>query len=664
MNEQEKILYEFGPFRLETVEQRLTREGVPIPLARKTYEVLLILVRNSGSIVDKNRLLQEIWPDTFVEEGSLTVNVSILRKALGEEKEGPKYIETVPRVGYRFVGEVKVTDEKTVAPTKDAERTQETDRDAIVKSETAQIHLSHGGHSREAADLATDGAVLGGAHSKLISRLRKRPYAVTLFCIAVIVIGIATLIYLRRPARELNSIAVVPLANESPDENTEYLSDGITENIINKLSQLPKLKVISRATMFRYKGSALDPLRVGHELNVSAVLTGRIMKQGDDVSIEVELLDVASGRQLWKERFNRKFADLISTQTDVANRISESLMPKLTAEERSKLSKNYSDNSEAYLLYLRGRYLWNQRTVEGVERGIEYFNQALIKDPNYAPAYAGLADSYNLLPMMSRLSPHEAMPKGREAALKALEIDETFAEAHTSLAFNKLFYDFDREGAEKEFNRAIELQPNYAPAHQWFSLLLAYTGRDERALIEIGRAQELDPLSIPVNSNMGIIYFFSHHYDNAKRQFQQTLELAPVNPTLHWWLASVDAASGNYIEALAEFKEADPLANQNESEIVKTSEADSEAKSRYKDYWQHKLAFALKTSKDSYISPAYIAQCYVRLEDNDQALSWLEKAYDERDSLLLDINVNPIYEKLQVEPRFKHLLQLMSLSGQ
>ena len=323
-----------------------------------------------------------------------------------------------------------------------------------------------------------------------------------------------------------DSLAILPLSNESGDADLDYVSDGVTETLINTMSQLPQLRVIARTTAFRYKRQNLDPQRAGRELNVRRVLTGRVIRQGDSLSVQVDLINVGDGLELWGGRYNEKISNMLALPEKISGRISETLQLKLTGAEKKGLTKHYTENTDAYRLYLLGRYNWNKRTEEAIRKSIEYFQQAIESDPSYALAYAGLADSYAVLPSYSSTSSSEANLKARAAAVKALEIDETLSEAHATLATIS-DAEWNWSDAEKRFKRAIELKPGYATAHNWFSGYLAEMGRVDEALMESRRAYELDPLSLSVNLALGANLYIHGDYDQSVEQFRKTLELDP-----------------------------------------------------------------------------------------------------------------------------------------
>ncbi len=464
---------------------------------------------------------------------------------------------------------------------------------------------------------------------------------------------------LRGRGQTIDSVAVLPFVNVSADPNTEYLSDGITESIINNLSQLPRLRVMARSTIFRYKGREDDPQKIGRDLGVGAVLVGRIQPRGDLLTVQTELVDVANGSQLWGEQYNRKLSDLLAVQEDISREISGRLRLRLTGEEKTRVAKRPTENIEAYQLYLKGRYYWNKRTEEGFHKAIEYFSEATEKDRNYGLAHAGLADSYILLGEYGLLPAKEAFAKAREAATKALELDDTLGEAHNALATVKADYDWDWPGAEREFRRATELNPGYATAHQWYGELLSELGRNEEALAEIKQAQQLDPLSLIINTVSGAILQRAGRVDLAIEQLRKTLEIDPNFAQAHWDLGDAYVRKGAFAEAIAEFQRAITLS----PNITWYKGALGHAYARAgKSAEARKLLDELKEhSRRSYVSWWDFAAIYAGLGEKDQALASLEKAYEQRDNRMVELRVDPLLDPLRSDPRFADLLRRIGL---
>jgi eukaryotic-like serine/threonine-protein kinase len=457
------------------------------------------------------------------------------------------------------------------------------------------------------------------------------------------------------------SLAVLPFVNLSGDPEMEYLSDGITDTLINSLSQLRKLRVVPRSLTFRYKGREVEPQRVGSDLNARVVLTGRVMQRGDTLLIGTELMDVVKLSQLWGAQYNRKMADIFALQEEIAREISEKLRLQLTGEEKKRLTKRATGNKEAYQGYLKGRYWWNKRTEEGLNKGIEYFQQAIARDPSYALAYSGLADSYTNAAIFGFVPPKEVFPKAKVATLKALEIDDTLAEAHTSLACIKSSYDWDWSGAEAEFQRAIALNPSYADAHHFYCVTLRRTGRFDQAIEEGKRAVELDPLSLPSNTILGITFHMARQYDQAIEQLRKTSELDPNYIPTHCTLGAAYVQASMYKEGIAEFEKALVISPGNTLLISGLGYA--YAVTGRKAEAQRVLDQLNEISKQKYVPALYSAGIHVGLGEKDKAFEWLEKSYADR-SIGVGLEapkVDPIWDPLRSDPRFADLLRRMNL---
>ncbi len=472
MSRPSKHLHEFGPFRLNAKERLLLNEGEIVPLTPKAFDMLLALVENSGHLLEKNELMQRLWPDSFVEEGSLAQNISLLRKALGES-ESQKFIETVPRRGYRFVASVRE---------------------------------------------------LGGDADQIRDRTIK-------------------------------SMAVLPFKSLGVDDGDEYLGIGIAETLTTRLSSQKLLTVRPTSAVLKYASPEKDTVVAGRELAVDSVLEGSIRRLGKRIRVTARLVSVPDDSVLWADKFDENFTDIFKVEDSISAKVAEALALKLSGEERKRLTKRYTDDAEAYQLYLKGRYFWNKRTEGGFNQGIAQFKQAVEKDSNYALAYAGLADSYIGLTFYNFTAPNETMPKAKEAAMKALAIDNSLAEAHTSLAHVLMNYDWNWFEAEKEFKLSIELNPDYATAHQWYAIhYLTAMGRPEEALQEMKRALELEPTSLIMNTFMGATFYFAGRYDEAIEQCRRTIEMDPNFAVAHWHLGLAFEQKSMFEQAVAEFQ--------------------------------------------------------------------------------------------------------------
>jgi eukaryotic-like serine/threonine-protein kinase len=538
------------------------------------------------------------------------------------------------------------------------------DASAEMSGVTLDLRRSTAGSSQQIGPLTATGETPAtiSAHAAPSSaeyivtgiKQHKRAAIVALLVLAVVTVGLILLLRPRSSGAAIQSIAVLPFENQSEDTDTEYLCDGVTESIINSLAQLPNVRVIARSSVFRYKGQKIDPLRAGQELGVQAVLTGRLVQRGDSLTISTELLDVRENKQLWGEQYNEKVADILSMQRAIAGQISNHLRLKLSGSDQNRVTKGYTEDAGAYQLYLKGRFLWNKRTNESLEKSIEYFNQAIEKDPSYALAYAGLADSWYSRGWYRHVEPKDAYEKARAAANRALELDPRLAEGHAILAAIKTVYDWDWQGAEREFKLAIELNPNYATAHQRYSLFLPALGRFDEAIAEARKARDVDPLALPVNENLGDVLYLARRYDEAIEQLRKTLELDPNYGVAHSTLSKVYEAQGRYEESLEErLKGSTP---ETVAQLRKVFAA-----SGMKGVWKNRLNVLLERSKTAYVSPADIALFYTRLNDRDQAFAWLEKAMAERSINFNYLVADPRFDNLRGDRRLADLLRRVGL---
>ena len=497
----------------------------------------------------------------------------------------------------------------------------------------------------------------------LVNEIKRHKLAalVALLVVAAVATGIGLYLHARNTEVAIESIAVLPFVNQNNDPNTEYLSDGLTESIINSLTQLPNLKVIARSSAFHYKGKEADPFAAGKELGVRAVLTGRLLQRGDNLLVSAELVDVRDNKQLWGDHYNRKLVDILTLQDEIARQISENLRLRLGGEEQKLLTKRYTENTEAYQLYLKGRYFLNRKTEADVKRAIDYFQQALAKDPNDALAYAGLSDSYSsfIFPL-GVAAPREAMPKAKEAALHALAIDNALGEAHASLAYVTFFYDWDWPAAEREFKRAIELNPNNADAHHWYSHYLMGQGRIEESLTQSKRALELSPFDILLNIHLGWHYLYARQYDQALDQIEKTVEMDKNFAQTYPWLGLILEQKGRYAEAIAAFQKAIKLFPGGSS-IAEAELAHTYAVSGNREEAQKIIAELQELAKSKYVSSFQIAAIYAGLREKDQAFAWLEKAHEERSDGLVNLKAEQRFDSLRSDSRFADLMRRVGL---
>jgi eukaryotic-like serine/threonine-protein kinase len=497
----------------------------------------------------------------------------------------------------------------------------------------------------------------------LLGAVKHHKLAVMAWAMALVVVVAVGVYFVNRDhnVEAIDSLAVLPFVNASGDSEIEYLSDGISDSIINSLSRLPNMKVISLNAVMRYKGRQPDPQEVARELNVRAVLMGRLVQRGDDLAISAELVDVRDNRRLWGEQYNRKLSDILVVQKDIAREIAEKLRLRLSGEDQKRLTERYTDNPEAYQLYLKGRYFWNKRTEDGFNRGIAQFKQAVEKDSNYALAHSGLADSYIGLTFYNFAAPNETMPKAKEAAVNALAIDNSLAEAHASLAHILLNYDWNWSEAEKHFKRSMELNPDYATGRQWYAVhYLTAKGRWEEALQEMRRVLELEPTSLVMNTFMGATLYFAGRYDEAIEQCRKTIEMDPTFAVAHWHLGLVYEQKGMFDEAVAEFNKAVTLSG--DSPLMKAALGHAYAKSNRKREAKIILDELKELAGHRYVSSYEVAAIYVALGDNEQAFRLLERASSEHSFHLVYLNVWPQFSVVRLDPRFQSLVQRVGLA--
>jgi TolB-like protein/DNA-binding winged helix-turn-helix (wHTH) protein/tetratricopeptide (TPR) repeat protein len=617
--------YEFGPFRLDPAERKLLRGNEIVALNPKAFDTLVLLVLNSGHLLEKDEFLRLLWPDTFVEEGSLSNNIFLLRKALGED---PGFIETVPRRGYRFIGAVR---QFPGAATTHLENRPEVDAPGIA---SLPARVRRPWRSRVALGIAAVGllaSLAAGWFYKFAAR-----------------------------GETIDSLAVLPFVNANADPNTEYLSDGITDSLINSLSQLPNLRVMSRDSTFRYKGKETDPQTVGRELGVRAIFKGRVTQRGDTLNIGAELIDARDSSHIWGQQYDRKLVDMVVLREEIAREMASALRLRLTGAEEKRLTRTYTANPEAYQDYLKGRYWWNKTTEEGFDKGIEYFQQAIAKDPTYALAYSGLADCYSSLAESGLVPSKEGYLKAKDAALKGLELDDTLAEAHSSLALIKSSYDWDWSGADKEIRRAIELNPSYADAHRLHAEVLWQTGRINEAIAETKLTLELDPLSLDNNDTLGLEFFLARQYDQAIEQESRVLELDPNFIEAYYFRGVAYLKKSMYKEGMTDFQRAvkispgDTLALTGLGYGYAVTGRGAEA--------QKVLDKFNELSKEKYISAVFMAKIYAGLREKEKAFEWLEKAYEDRSIISVGyIKTNPMFDPLRSDPRFADLLRRTNL---
>ena len=615
-----------GEFELDRGAYELRRAGQPLRLARIPMELLLLLLQQPGQLVTREQIAEKVWgKDVFLDvDNGINAVVRRIRQVLEDDSEQPRFIQTVVGRGYRFIATIE---EAVPSPT-------------FLPAAAAQAPESF----LEPEKIQPSGVTIPSRSRRMI--------AVSTVALVFVIVALIAGRWFARSRGHIESIAVLPFVNTSGDPEIEYLSDGITEGIINGLSQLPRMQVLARSTVFHYKGHDADPQRVGRDLAVRAVLAGTLARHGEDVRVQAELIDVSNGSELWGEQYNRKLSDIAAVQQEVVRDISDKLKLRLSGEDRDRLRRRTSESWEAYDLYLRGRYHWNKFSDESLEKAIGYFQQAIDKDPNYALAYAGLADAYHEL--SSFYPPREVMPKAKAAAMKALELDDSVAEAHAALGWVNWKFDWDWIGAEKEFQRSIELSPNYAIGHGMYALYLDSMSRGDEGMAQHKRARELDPLSLVINANLGEALCDSHLYDEAIEQYRKTLEIEANFAPVHEDLGEAYERKGMYREAVAEWQKS-LIAGGNSGIAATFGQAYS--KLGYKGALQTWLDQLTSPSSRAYVSPFFIATLYARLGESDRGLEWLAKAYLQRDGDLVFLKVEPALDDLRSDPRYAELVR-------
>lgn len=635
MSEQEKYSYCFGPFRLDVRERLLLRDDEPVTLPPKAFETLVALVENSGHLLTKEDLMKRLWPDTFVEEANLANNISLLRKVLEDDRQMFKYIETVPKRGYRFVASVERLTEQSenLTPNVEAVRPESPDTD--------QPAFSYGARNRLLFALVGLLVVAAGiGYYFLRWRAAARIPAA--------------------PSSLVRSIAVLPFKPLVETSRDEVLELGLADSLITRLSNIRQINVRPMGAISRYASVEYDSVRVGREQQVDAVLDGHIQKAGDKIRVSVRLVRVADDVTLWATQFDERYLDIFAAQDAISQRVAEVLILKLSEAEREALAKHYTENLEAYLLYLKGRYFWSKFTEEGLQKSIEYYNQALEKDPNYALAYIGLASSHVVLGVNYR-PPKEVMPKARAYVLKALERDKSISEAYGVQGGIKYFFEWDWAGAEKEFKRAIELgSSDLATTHELYGYLLWATGRLDEGITEMRRAQELDPLSLFINEDLGVAYYYSRKFDEAAQQQGKTLELDQNYFFAYVRRGQAYLQKGMYTEAIKDLNKARTLSGNWPGAVAELACA-------YALAGQKTKARALLNELNAraareYIDPYLIALVHTCLGEKDAAFEWLGKAYEARSPWIAWLKVEPKFDVLRSDPRFDSLLRQLGLA--
>jgi TolB-like protein/DNA-binding winged helix-turn-helix (wHTH) protein/Flp pilus assembly protein TadD len=606
-------VYAFGAFRLDAALRRLERDGHGIPLSPKAFDILVALVERRHRVVEKAELMQLVWPASFVEEANLSQTIFVLRKTLGEQPDGRPFIETVPRRGYRFAADVGVS-EQAVRPS------------PPVASEPPSPTFRWGRLILTAAALA-----------------------------AIIAVGLVAWRGATTAAPSIRSIAVLPLTNLSGQSSEDYFADGLTEALIADLAQVGSLRVVSRTSTLAYRKTAKPSAAVGRELGVDGFIEGSVVRAGERVRVTVQLIHAASDRNLWARNYERRLADVLDLQREIARTVADEISAALTPIERRRLERTAPADPRAHDAYLRGRFEFNKRTREGFLAAIRHFEEAIAVDAKLAAAYSGLADCYTLLAGFLHIAPRQAIPRAEAAAVKALQIDPDLPDAHVSLGYIRLRYDYDWPRAEAEFRRAIALNPNSELAHHWYALSLAWVGRFEDARAEIGRAGLVDPLSRAVLTSAGLVHYIARDYERAVAEFDRVLSMDPVNVVAFRRRGWAYQMLGRHESAIASFERAHQLSG---GDIIETAALGRGYAMGGRRADALRFVDDLRTRDPGGDLTAYsLAEIHAALGDGPAALSWLERAYETRSIWFVWIRNEPVFDRLRSDPRFTTLVQ-------
>jgi len=633
----------FGTYEVSLDSGEVRKAGLRIRVQQQPMKLLEILLERPGEVVTREELRNRVWPDESFGDFDQALNIAIgkLRSALGDSAENPRFIETLPKRGYRFIADVSVVDANG--------RTR--------KPESARDGLLGSLKKPEPADKGS-----GVVDITQRSLLPKSGIVVALTLVLILTI---LSIWLFRPRGHtptgIRSLAVLPLDNLSGDASQNYFADGMTDELITDLAQISALRVISRTSVMVYKGARKPLPQIARELNVDAVVEGTVLRSGDQVRITAQLIDASTDKHLWSQSYEGELRDTLALQNRVASAIADQIRINLTPQEQAALKDVKVVNPEAYESYLKGRYFWNKRTADGLKVALAYFNQAIEEDPKYAQAYSGLADTYALLGdwQYAVMTPKDALPKAKAAAIKALELDGALGEAHNSLAFLLDGFDWDFKAGGSEFLRAIELNPGYATAHHWYAWHLALLGRYDEAIEEMRKAENLDPLSLIINADLAELLVLAHSYDESIQQSRKTIEMDPNFALAHNQLAQAYLQKHMYDEAVAELLKAVQLSAGSPTCIANLARAYAASSKRSEAV---KLLGDLKRrSNPTYSNASEIAMVYASLGDTDQAMNWLEKGYDERFNP--GVLLRPGFDPLRSDSRFQNLIRRIGLPG-
>lgn len=633
-----QIIYLFEDFQLDSSRKLLTRlpDGEVVSLTHKAFEVLLLLVENSGKLVTKDELMDNVWRDSFVEEANLTQTISVLRKTLSENPNQHRFIVTETGKGYRFVAPVRKlfedeprieAESKQKIPTKAPEKSN-----ANKKSDFPNFYL----------------------------------FGFITFLTILLLIGFyyfwsesETQFPQTKSANKVEAIAVLPFKSIDSENEDKLLGIGMADAVITKLSQTKSITVRQTSSVIRYADTTPEAIKVGREINVDAILDGNIQKADGRIRVSVHLYRVEDGSLLWAESFDEWEMNIFALQDSISEKVANSLSLELTSEERENLTRRYTENIEAFQLFNKGRFFWNHRNSEDLRKSIEFYQQAIEKDENYALAYAGLAETYVILHIFSPYLEKEAFPKAKQAAEKALSLDENLAEAHTALALYKEQYEYDWDGAETEFKKAISINPSYATAHQWYGELLAFLGRTEESIAQTEKAAQLDPLSLSTNTACAFPYLVARRYDESIEKLNSALELDSNFSLALYYLGRNYDGKNLFNDSIQQYRKA--IEASGKSTYFMSALIYALTKNGQKAEAENVLTEISVMTKQQPVSRYVLARSYAGIGKKEKALDELEKAFEERDSLMIVMNVEQIFDEIRDEPRFQTLLKKMNL---
>jgi TolB-like protein/DNA-binding winged helix-turn-helix (wHTH) protein/Tfp pilus assembly protein PilF len=636
----------FGTYEVSLQSGEVRKAGLRIRVQQQPMKLLQILLEHPGEILTREELSSRVWPNESFGDFDQALNIAIgkLRSALGDSAENPRFIETLPKRGYRFIADVSVLD---------ADARPKMPESVAGDFPGSQEKKTEPGHTLQGAGLAV-------APKRRLWRTGRVIVALA-FVLSLSILSV-WLFRSRGPAPAgIRSLAVLPLENLSGDASQNYFADGMTDELITDLAQISALRIISRTSVMAYKGARKPLPQIARELNVDAVVEGTVLRSGDQVRITAQLIEASTDKHLWSQSYEGELRDTLALQSRVASAIADQIRINLTPREQAALKNVKVVNPEAYESYLKGRYFWNKRTADGLKAALAYFKQAIEEDPNYAKAYSGLADTYALLGdwQYAVMTPKEAFPEAKAAAIHALELDNTLGEAHNSLAFVLDGFDWDLDAGGKEFQRAIELNPGYATAHHWYAWHLTLLGRFDEGIAEMRKAENLDPLSLIINADLAELLGLAHSYDDSIRQSLKTIEMDPNFALAHNQLAQAYLQKHMYAEAVAELQKAVKLSGDSPTCIANLARAYVASGKREEAV---KLLNALKKrSTTGYSNASEIAMIYASLGDTDQAMNWLEKGFEERFNP--GVLLRPGFDPLRSDPRFQNLLRRTGLPG-